>query len=313
MRIAVIGAGAVGGYCAARLIRAGHEVEVVEVGAHLRAIQSNGLRVQAADGQEWVIWPKATDSPGDIDPVDLVLVAVQSQLTATIAEGLGRLIGDQTIVVPLQNNVNNPHELAASLGKDHVLAGTIFIAASRPEPGLVRQLSEPVNIYIGGLDGQTSDRTVKTADMFKEAGLPCEATPAIWKKIWSKFAFVIGFHLTAPLRSSAGEFLDVEETRLLHSELIHEVAAIADSEGIQLADDDLEDIVKATRRYGDYIPSAVQKIDEGQADEVVHMLRTVVRMGEAANVPTPMTRTTLAFTQFFNQRNKTQLTEEVRP
>lgn len=304
MRIAVIGAGAVGGYCSGRLMQAGHDVAIVDQGAHLEAIQAGGLRVVTAPSGEFVVRPRAVTNAAEIGPVDLVIVSVQSQDTEAIAAGIRPLLGSDTAVIPLQNNVDNPDKLAEAVGANHVLAAAIFIASSRPEPGLIHQLAEQVKIHLGERNGVMSERIQRLAQILSDAGLPCVATTQVFNEMWGKFAFVVGFYLTAPLRSSAGEILDLAETKELHARLVQEVAAVAASRGIILSNEQLAGVFEATRYYGNYLPSSVQEIDEGRADEGEHMLRTVIRMGEQARIPTPMAEATLAFTRFMNQRNK---------
>lgn len=306
MRIAVIGAGAVGGYCAARLVQGGHEVIALDVGEHLAAIRTHGLRIETPD-DSFVVNLSATDDPASVGTVDLVIVAVQSHQTAMIAPTIQSLLGPNTLVLPLQNNVTNPEILASALGTDSVLAAAIFIASSRPEAGLVRQLSSGVQVYIGERDSRESDRTRELARLLSEAGLPALSTGSVRKEMWTKFTFVIGFGLTAPLRASAAEILDLEETRAFHWRLINEVALVSAHSGVPLSDEDLNGIVDSTRFYGGYLPSSVQEIDEGRADELEFMLQTVIDLGRRVDVPTPTAEATLAFTRFPNLRNK-QLT-----
>lgn len=304
MKFAVVGAGAVGGYCVARLCNAGHQVSVVEVGPHLQAIKSHGLRVQPKNAQEWVVHPLATDNPEELEVADCIIISVQSQDTSAIAEGIKPFTSAHTLIIPLQNNVDNPKRLALAVGQANILPAAIFIAASRPEPGLVKQLSEQVRIYLGELDPQVSERVMRMAKILSDSGLPCVACENVWKEIWTKYSFVIGFYLTSPLLCSAGEILDLEETRLLHFHLVNEVAAVAASQGVILDEKVIQGVIKDTRHYGDYIPSSVQEMQEGRADEYVHMLESLIQLGKSAEISTPMAEATLAFTKFFNNRNK---------
>lgn len=303
MRIAVIGAGAVGGYCAARLLLAGHAVHVVDLGAHLTAIAVGGLRVITPSG-EWVVHPVTAADPTAVGPVDLVIIAVQSQDTAAVARQLRPLLGAHTVVLPLQNNVDNPEKLAAALGANHVLGAAIFIAAARPAPGIVHQLADRVKLTIGELDGHSSVRVRQLAEVLNEAELPCVISPHIRKEMWQKFIFVIGFYLTAPLRATAGEILALAETRSLHGRLLEELVEVAATQGIGLETADVDEVIAATRNYGGYLPSVVQEIDEGRADEAEHMLATAIQLGQVAGRPMTSAMDVLAFTRFFNQRNK---------
>lgn len=303
MRIAVIGTGAVGGYCAARLWNAGHTVYVVDIGEHLAAIAARGLRVFSLDA-EFVVHPVVAAETAAIGPVDLVIVSVQSQDTARVAGHLRPLLNANTVVVPLQNNVDNPAKLAAALGADSVVGAAIFIAAARTRPGEVRLLAEQVSITIGELNGHASERMHWLADVLNSAGLPCAVSQHIMKEMWHKYIFVVGFYLTAPLRATAAEVLELEETRALHRRLLQELVDVATIQGIQLDETDLNKIIAATRHYGGYLPSVVQEIDEGSADEVEHMLNTAIDMGRAGGRSMTTAMDILAFSRFINQRNR---------
>jgi 2-dehydropantoate 2-reductase len=142
MRIAVYGAGGVGGYFGGRLAQAGADVAFIARGAHLRALREHGLRVRSVKG-DFAVQVPATDDPADIGPCDHVLFCVKAFDTEPAAARLGPLVGDDTAVVSLQNGVDNEEKLALAVGQDHVLGGAAFIFAGIAEPGVIVHTGGP--------------------------------------------------------------------------------------------------------------------------------------------------------------------------
>ena len=148
MKIAVYGAGGVGGYFGGRLALAGHEVHLIARGDHLDAIRQHGLRVDSVRGGFHTRTP-ATDDPAPIGPCDVVLFCVKSYDTAAAASRLAPLLGDATAVVSLQNGVDNESTLADVIGWRHVVGGASFIFATITGPGVVDHTGGPASLAFG--------------------------------------------------------------------------------------------------------------------------------------------------------------------
>src|SRR5919108_152268 len=138
MRIAVFGAGAVGGYFGGRLALAGEDVVFVARGAHLQAMRTQGLRVESPKGDFTVASVQATDDPKQVGLVDVVLVAVKAWQVPEAAQAVRPLVGPETTVVPLQNGLEAPAQLAAVLGPQYVLGGTCVVSCAIVAPGCIR-------------------------------------------------------------------------------------------------------------------------------------------------------------------------------
>ena len=151
-RIAIYGAGGVGGYFGARLAQAGAEVHFLARGAHLQVLREHGLRVRSVNG-DFQVQVQATDDPADIGPCDVVLFCVKTFDTDAAAARLGPLLGDGTAVVSLQNGVENEEKLARAVGDDHVMGGAAFIFAEIAGPGVIRHTGGSASITFGELDG----------------------------------------------------------------------------------------------------------------------------------------------------------------
>jgi len=231
MRIAVYGAGGVGGYFGGRLAQAGADVHLIARGAHLRALREHGLRVRSVKGDFTVRVP-ATDDPAEIGPCDHVLFCVKAFATEAAGARLGPLLGENTAVVSLQNGVDNEEKLAQAVGQDHVMAGAAFIFAGIAEPGVILHTGGPASITFGELDGQLTTRAQQLLDCCQQAGFAAELSPAIKTVLWAKLAFICAqAGLTAAVRLPIGEIRTVDAAWAMFQRLVAEVAAVAEAEG----------------------------------------------------------------------------------
>src|SRR5689334_23726405 len=189
MRIAVMGTGGVGGYFGARLAEAGHEVAFVARGAQLAALREMGLRVEGNAGSLRIAKPVATDDPGTIGPVDIVLFAVKLWDTETAAAAIRPLIGPGTGVLSLQNGVEKDEVLRQALGAEHVMGGVCYIAATIAEPGVIRTTGRMQRIVAGEFGRESSPRLEALVAAAKAAGIDAEPSRDIERAIWEKFVF----------------------------------------------------------------------------------------------------------------------------
>jgi 2-dehydropantoate 2-reductase len=237
MKIGVVGAGGVGGYYGARLALAGLEVGLIARGDHLAAIRERGLRVRADDG-DFTVRVAASDDPAEIGPCDAVLFCVKSYDTDQAAVLLGPLLKPETGVVSLQNGVDNEEKIAARVGPEHVLGGASFILAHIAEPGVVEQIGSVRRVIFGELDGSRSERVERLLAEFRNAEIDSDIANDIRVVLWDKFAFLCALAgLTTVTRLPIDKLLAVPETRQLFREMVQEVSLVARAEGIELADD----------------------------------------------------------------------------
>src|SRR5215469_1176270 len=186
MRIAVYGAGGVGGYFGGRLARAGADVRFIARGAHLQALREQGLRVRSVKGDFEVRAP-ATDDPADVGSCDFVLFCVKAFDTDAAAARLEPLVGAGTAVVSLQNGVENEEKLARAVGEEHVMGGAAFIFAEIAGPGVIVHTGGPATITFGEWDGSDSPRARRLLDLCEQAGFGAELSASIKTVLWAKF------------------------------------------------------------------------------------------------------------------------------
>jgi 2-dehydropantoate 2-reductase len=237
MKIGVVGAGGIGGYYGACLARAGSEVGLIARGEHLAAIRERGLQVRADDGN-FTVRLAASDDPAEIGPCDAVLFCVKSYDTDEAAALLGPLLKPATGVLSLQNGVDNEEKIAARIGPEHVLGGVSFILAHIAEPGVVEQIGSVRRVIFGEVDGSRTERVTRLLDEFRKAEIDSDLAEDIRVVLWDKFAYLCALAgLTAVTRLPIDKLLAVPETRKLFREIVREVSLVAEAEGVELADD----------------------------------------------------------------------------
>lgn len=290
MRIAVVGAGGVGGYFGGRLAQHGEDVTFIARGAHLQAMRAAGLRVSSQLG-DFVINPvSVTDRASTVGPVDVVMFAVKLWDVESAASQILPLVGSDTAVISFQNGVDAEHILAARVGAEHVAGGLAYITTLLAEPGRVEQVGSAARLVFGELDGRTSARLTAFADACRAAGIDVTLSTEIEKELWSKFVYLCALSgLTTLTRHSLGPILQDADTRALFVACMSEVAAVARARGVNLDDD----IVARQTAWGDGLPPTVKSsmlvdLERGNPLEVAWLSGAVARMGAELGVNTPV-------------------------
>ena len=290
MRIAIFGTGAVGGYFGGRLAQDGEDVVFIARGEQLRALQDQGLRVDSFEG-DFVLRPvRATDDPARVGVVDAILVGVKAWQVTEAAQAMHPLVGPETFVVPLQNGVQAPDQLAAVLGAEHVLAGLCRIVSSVVEPAHIRHAGLEPYVAFGELDNHHSERAERLREAFARAGVAVEIPPDIQVALWKKFLFIASFSgVGAVTRAPARVLRSLPETRHMLEQAMHEVLAVAGARGIALS----EKVIRQTMELIDSLPpggtaSMQRDIMEGRPSELESQNGAVVRLGQEVGVATPL-------------------------
>lgn len=292
MRIAVVGAGGVGGYFGARLARAGNEVALIARGAHLRAIQADGLRVSSPAG-DFVARPwKATDDAAAVGPVELVIVAVKAWQMPGALTTMRPLVGPETMVLPLLNGVEAPDQIAAALGPQHALGGLCRIVAFVEGPGHVRHQGYPADVALGELDNRRTPRVERARDVFAEAGVKADIPPDIRAALWEKLLFVEALGAVgAVTRAPSGILRALPETRALLEQAMRETRAVAVARGAAVP----ESAVAGALRTVDAFPAAAyasmaRDIMDGRPSELEAQTGAVARIAGESGVDVPLHR-----------------------
>ena len=291
MHIAVVGAGAVGGFYAARLARSGERVSVIARGAHLRAIRERGLLIWSPLGDH-VVRIEAESDPARVGPVDLVILAVKTYNNPHVLPLLPPLCGPDTAVLTLQNGVASADALADAVGAGRVLAGTTYVATAIIAPGLIQQTGVHRRVILGEAFGErreVSARAARIAEALVRADVHAEAVPDGRVPVWEKLVYLATFAaFTGVSRQPAGAIWEDEVGRRAFLEVAAEVDAVARAEGVPIAPDVLDRMVD----YLDALPpetrsSLLIDLQRGKPTEVEALQGEVVRRGRALGVPTP--------------------------
>ncbi len=290
MKVAILGAGGVGGYYGGLLARSGNDVTFIARGAHLAAIREHGLRVESVHGDFEVRPAQATDDPATVGPVDLVLVTVKSYDLEAAAAAAQPLVGPGTAVLPLLNGLDAAERLAAVLGDDPILAGLTHISASIAAPGVIRQVSPLRRITFGERSGAITPRVERIRDVLEACGIEVVITSAVEVALWEKFVFIASIGgVCALTRLPIGPVLATPETRQLYLDALREVEAVGRARGVALPADMIESTLRLTEGFAPPTkPSLLADLEAGRPLELEALSGTVVRYGREAGVPTPV-------------------------
>ena len=289
MKIAIIGSGGVGGYFGARLAASGEDVTFVARGAHLEALQKNGLKVLSALGDVHLPKIKATSDTGTIGPVDVVMIAVKLWSTEEAAAAAKPLIGPETVAVSFQNGVVAIDTLLPVLGKGHVMGGVSNIAALIEGPGIIRHNGNMANLFFGELDGKPSARSQAFCDACRRAKVNTELVADINRAIWEKFVRLVTLSaMTSLTRMPAGPLRTDPDTRALMQQVMDEVIAVGRAKGVRFeADIAVRQMANIDSIPPTMVASMCGDLRRGNRLELPWLSGMVAKLGRELGVPTP--------------------------
>jgi len=290
MRIAVMGTGGTGGYFGGLLARAGEEVTFIARGDHLEEIRKNGLAIKSVLAGDFSIPANATDNTQDIGPVDFVLFCVKAYDNATAADQIRPLIEPETVVLSVQNGIDNEQQIGEVIGPEHIVGCVSYVSSIIDSPGVVSQTGGPGKIVLGEMQGGKSARTDTIQNTLQNSGIAAELHSDIQVALWQKFLAICGVNgITALTRLPMGEILACEETRNLMRGTMEEVEAVARASGAALPGDcvdqsmDLFSSLEPSIRGSMYYDLAA-----GRRMELDVLNGTLVRLGSKHGIPTPI-------------------------
>ncbi|HEX8169518.1 MAG TPA: 2-dehydropantoate 2-reductase [Thermoanaerobaculia bacterium] len=289
-RVAIIGAGGVGGYFGGRLAQAGIDTTFIVRGATLEALRGRGLRVDSIAGDFALERVQATDDPADIGVVDAIVMTVKTWQIPEAAAKLRPLIGPDTIVVPLENGIDAPDVLAELVGREHVLGGLCGIVSFVVAPGHVRHVAAEPFVKFGELDNRASERAERLRAAFERAGVKADIPESIQQWMWMKFLFIVPMSAIGALtRVPIGVWRAMPEPRAMAEDALREIIALATARGVMLPPNAL---ALTMERYDAMPPESTSSLQrdviEGKPSELEAQLGAVVRLGAASGVATPV-------------------------
>lgn len=289
MRIAIIGAGGVGGYFGARWALAGEDVTFIARGQHLAAMRNDGLQVLSPNGDLHVKPTKATDDAATVGVADLVIIATKLWSTDEAITTATPMMGPASAIVSFQNGVEAVDKLVAAFGRDRVLGGVANIAALIETPGVIRHNGTMAMLQFGELDGRRSDRVLALEAACKRAGIDARVPNSISEAIWQKFVFLASLSaMTTLTRLPLGPLREDPDTRALFEGLAEEVVDIARARGVKLADGTVEAMLQRLDALPpEMVASMLGDLQRGNRLELPWLSGAVVKLGRELRVPVP--------------------------
>jgi 2-dehydropantoate 2-reductase len=293
MKFAVLGSGAVGGYFGARLAKEGHDVTFIARGAHLEAMRSRGLEIRSPKLGDFTVKAAAESDTARVGPVDVVLVAVKAYDNATAYPAIAPLVGQDTMVLTLQNGVDNVDELAGAVGDAHVLGGTTYVATALEAPGLIVQTGVHRSIILGEVFGdrsRVSPRVQALAEVMAPADIQVTAVADARVPLWDKFVYLVPFSgFTGTARLAIGYLWRFPDVREMFYAAAHEVAAIAAAESIAISANRFDTL----REYMDHLPPTTRSsllidLEQGKRIEVDALQGAAVRRAAKHGLAVPI-------------------------
>jgi len=337
MKVAIIGAGAIGGYVGVKLALAGEDVTFIVRGANLAAIRQNGMKLIMADGSEHVARNvRATNDYAEAGPQDLVILAMKAHQVEAVAHDVGKLFGPDTIVVTMQNGIPywyfhkhggpklegtrvNSVDPTGVVGEcipaARVIGCVVYPASELMAPGVVKHI-EGDRFPVGELDGSVSQRVQRISACFANAGFKAPVLDniraEIWLKLWGNLTFNPISSLT---HSTLVDICQYPLTRELAAAMMREAQAVANKLGIEFRIP-LDKRIAGAEKVGKHKTSMLQDIEAGRAPEIDALVGTVVELGRLTDTPTPHIDTVYALVKLLGknmdeQRGQVRLQELV--
>jgi len=292
MKIAIIGAGGVGGFFGARLQQAGADVHFVARGAHLAAMRSDGLKVESPLGDIHLANVHVSDDPAKIGTADMVWLSVKLWDMDAAVRSMRPLIGAETGIISFQNGVQKDDILREAFGDRAVMGGVAYIATNIDRPGVIKHTGTMQRLVFGEYDGRRSARAEALLDVSIRGGINAELSDDIRKAIWEKFVFLVGLSgATTTMRDTIGPIRSNPRARRFLSELMRETVAVGRALGVALPADFADQRLEFVDGLPEQMTSSMHHdLKAGKRLEVSWLSGGVARLGEQAGVPTPMNR-----------------------
>jgi len=326
MRVCIVGAGSIGGHVGVLFATTGHEVTVIARGAHLAAIQKNGLRLVLGDGTEHLARNiRATDQTRSAGPQDVVILAVKANQVEPIVDDLTCLFDATTVLIPMQNGIpwwyfqrhGGPYEghcvravdphgaIMKTIDPRRIVGCVVYPAAAITAPGVITHI-EGNRYPLGELDGTTTERITRIAAMFNAAGLKSPILDSIRSEIWLKLWGNLSFNpISALTHSTLVDLCQFPLTRALARDMMSEAQTIANKLGIEFRVS-IDKRIAGAEKVGKHKTSMLQDIEAGREPEIEGLLGSVIELGKLTETPTPHIDTVYALVKLLSRAMVTE-------
>jgi 2-dehydropantoate 2-reductase len=303
-QILMVGAGSVGGFFGAHLAKASSSVCFLLRPKTLAAVKQNGLTVRSAKGS-FTVHPSAASDPRDLPKPDLIILSVKAYDLNEVMNQIEPVLTDQTVILTLQNGVDTEDRILARFQRDCVVGGVAFIYSKIAAPGVIDHYKKGA-VSIGELMGHQSPRLLAIADLFKQAGIPCQLTDDVRRSKWEKMCWNCVFNpLTVMIDDKVAKALDhAEMLRVIH-QVVGEVVAVAAAVKVPLPADMAEKVVRWTQEIRDIHTSMYDDWKAGRSTEIDFLNGHVSKIGREFGIPTPLNDLLTAVIKTITERDRT--------
>ncbi|MCX6134713.1 MAG: 2-dehydropantoate 2-reductase [Ignavibacteriales bacterium] len=292
MRFVILGTGGIGGYFGARLALAGEDVWFIARGSHLDAMKRRGLQITSTVGTFTVPPGKMTDEVHSIGAADVVLFCVKSYDTESAARQLSPILRDDSLIIPLQNGIDNEEKIRKTITRGDVYGGVAYISSRISAPGEITEVGGFQRIVFGPQERKANAHAQAVHETMLRAGIKSQLQDDITKELWRKLIFIASMgSLTALSRLTHGEILDNQRTVGLMFDAMREVQSVAWKLGVDVEPVDEARVLEGLKRFSDDTRSSMYfDLVAGKPMEIEALNGTIVRLGEQLGVPTPIHR-----------------------
>jgi 2-dehydropantoate 2-reductase len=302
-QVLMVGAGSVGGFFGAHLAKSNPNVSFLLRPKTLAAVKQNGLTIRSPTGS-FTVRPHAAADPRELPAPDLIILSVKAYDLDEVMAQLEPVITDQTVILTLQNGVDTEDRLIARLRRDCVVGGVAFIYSKIAAPGVIDHYKKGA-VAIGEMMGHKSPRLRAIAEIFKQAGIPCQLTDDIRRSKWEKMCWNCVFNpLTVIIDDKVAKALDHPEMLRVIHQVVEEVAAVAAAVKVPLASDMAEKVVRWTQEIRDIHTSMYDDWKAGRPTEIDYLNGYVAKLGREFGIPTPLNEALTAMVKTITERDR---------
>jgi len=289
-RIAIVGAGAIGGFFGAKLAKAGNDVRFLARGQTLASLKQEGLKISGQSGEFGVSGFISSSDPAEIGPVDFIILGVKTWQMPGVMDALPAMIHDSTAVITIQNGVEPPTQVADAIGAERVLPGIVQVAVRRTESRALEQVGGSGALCFAASNNVETERSSRLRQILADADIPSPAPDDIWRDLWAKFLLIvpIGSVGAATGGASLGELRSRAGTRAMTISAMEEIFNTGEALGIKLPKDAVETAIKMMDGQPAQLTTSLQRdICGGYQSELEAWTGSAMRLAQRANQSAP--------------------------
>jgi len=292
MRIYVIGVGGVGGFYGGLLAESGADITLVSRGKSFEAIKERGLVLNCPDGVHRIFPVKVVDHISEITNPDLIILAVKSYDLKDISRDLIPVVKQETVVITIQNGLDNDRVVFRYLSNCPVLPGLVLVAAAKTAPNEVTQRGSQKKLVFGARDGKITSKMLKVESLLKRAGIDAHVSESIDRELWKKFLFVLSFaSATVAQMGPIGEALNNPQSLKVYKAVLQEAIMVGKSEGVEFEPDIFDATLKGARGFDPLTKSSLLvDLQNHRRTEVVALHAALIQLAEKHGVAVSVTK-----------------------